>query len=129
MGAVRVSSARRQHAEQRLESLSSGLSPSLDLLGHVPSKIIDMFDVVYSLPMLEPITVSSVVYAPRPEAGRRSWETSKTGYVNWTVAKLIEKAKDAEKEYSIEKLQDFADAVSKVDKLKSALNEFHAEAQ
>lgn len=126
-GAVRISSVRRRRAAQRLNNLLSHLPSSLGKLGSVPSKITDMAEIIYSIQPLEPPIVASHAQPPQPEVGRRPWESSKTGYVNWVIAKLVEKARELGKEGDVNNLQAGAEAVAKVEILKVALNELEAE--
>ncbi|KAF8622363.1 hypothetical protein AX15_007093 [Amanita polypyramis BW_CC] len=119
--ALHISSTQRRRAEQRLSDLLSLLPSSLDRLGRVPSKIPDMFEAVQSLESLEPVVMSSLSQAPQSEAGKRVWEASKTGYLNWAVAKLVKKAKNLRNEGDVDNLRGGADAVAKVQVLKEAL--------
>lgn len=93
----------------------------------MPSKITDMAETIYSIQPLEPPIVASHAQPPQPEVGRRPWESSKTGYVNWVVAKLVEKARELGKEGDVNDLQAEAEAVAKVEILRAALNELEAE--
>ncbi|KAM6502335.1 Mis12 domain containing protein [Amanita muscaria] len=122
--ALRVSSAQRRRAEQRLGHLSSLLSPSLDVFSHLPSHIKTVFETANSLPVLEPAVVSSVTRAPDYEAGKRPWEASKTGYLNWAVSRLVEKSTESKKERESGEQQDASVAV---DKLRAALKELQGE--
>lgn len=126
-GAVRISSARRRRAEQRLSNLLSRLPSSLTKLGYVPGRVTDMAEHLYSIQPLEPPIVASHAQPPQPEVGKRHWESSKTGYVNWAVAKLVEKAQELGKEGGVDHLQAGAEAVAKVEILKAALNQLGAE--
>jgi len=126
-GAVRISSARRRRAEQRLSNLLSRLPSSLTKLGRMPGRVTDMAEHLYSIQPLEPLIVASHVQPPQPEVGKRHWESSKTGYVNWVVAKLVEKSQELGKEGGADHLQAGAEAVAKVEILKAALNELGAE--
>lgn len=93
----------------------------------MPSKIIDMAETIYSIQPLEPPIVASHAQPLQPEVGRRPWESSKTGYVNWVVAKLVERARELGKEGDVNNLQAGAEAVTKVEILRVALNELEAE--
>lgn len=62
----------------------------------LPNEFLSMFDAIASLPPLDP---SSAVLDPgaAPEPGKRPWETSKTGYLNWAVEQLMQRAKEKAK--------------------------------
>ena len=52
-----------------------------------------MYAAVSSLP---PVDASAPAVVPE-QPGKRPWETSKTGYLNWAVAQLMERAKEKAK--------------------------------
>ena len=52
-----------------------------------------MYAAVSSLP---PVDASAPAVVPE-QPGKRLWETSKTGYLNWAVAQLMERAKEKAK--------------------------------
>lgn len=62
----------------------------------LPNDFQTMFDAVSSLPPLDP---SSTALDPGvvPEPGKRPWEVSKTGYLNWAVEQLMQRAKEKAK--------------------------------
>ena len=86
-----------------------------------------MVEAVHSLESLEPAVMASLAQAPQPEAGKRPWEASKTGYLNWVVAKLVEKARMLRHEGDVDNLRAGADAVAKVQILRGALTGIEAE--
>jgi len=86
-----------------------------------------MAEHLYSIQPLEPPIVASHAQPPQPEVGKRHWESSKTGYVNWVVAKLVEKAQELGKEGGVDHLQAGPEAAAKVEILKAALNQLGAE--
>ncbi|KAI0646680.1 Mis12-domain-containing protein [Trametes meyenii] len=85
-----------ERARARLERLSFLRAPQMQALLSLPDEFLVMFDAVASLPPLDP---SSAVLEPGvvPEPGKRPWETSKTGYLNWAVEQLMQRAKEKAK--------------------------------
>lgn len=51
-----------------------------------------MFNSVNTLPPHDEST-DALVSRPLPEPGKRSWETSKTGYLSWAVEQLLSRTK------------------------------------
>lgn len=49
-----------------------------------------MHEAMLTLPPLDPLSLPQVPVEP----GKRPWETSKTGYVNWAVGQLVEKSRE-----------------------------------
>ncbi|KAG5351450.1 hypothetical protein C0989_006411 [Termitomyces sp. Mn162] len=86
--ALKASERQRKHEEAKLERLSILKSPSLDILGALPAKFIAMYNAVAGLPPLDTSNVNSLAHDP----GKRQWETSATGYKNWAVAQLLDRA-------------------------------------
>ncbi|KAK2467760.1 hypothetical protein APHAL10511_000055 [Amanita phalloides] len=122
--AMRISAARRRRAEQCFVALSTLLPSSFSTLGDVPSKVIDLFGTISSLQPLEPPFESSLSQSSQPEAGKRPWESSKTGYINWVVAKLVERARESGK-FDVNNFQAGAEAVAKMEFLKGAFQNSH----
>lgn len=97
----------------------------------------ELFDAVSSLPHLDPsVTGGSLSLAPAlADPTKRPWETSKTGYQNWAVAELIQRAKElrsAGKEggmpsTAVENIADQAYAVADAEGVQGALNEVREE--
>ncbi|EIW51575.1 Mis12-domain-containing protein [Trametes versicolor FP-101664 SS1] len=94
--AVRRSGKDLEHARERLERLSFLRAPQMQALLALPSEFEMMFDSVASLPPPNP---SDAALDPGavPEPGKRPWETSKTGYLNWAVEQLMQRAKERAK--------------------------------
>ncbi|KAI0327644.1 Mis12-domain-containing protein [Cubamyces sp. BRFM 1775] len=94
--AVRRSAKDLERSRDRLERLSFLRAPQMQALLSLPNEFQAMFDAVSSLPPLDP---SSAVLEPGivPEPGKRPWETSKTGYINWAVEQLMQRAKEKAK--------------------------------
>ncbi|KAF4616881.1 hypothetical protein D9613_008921 [Agrocybe pediades] len=92
--AIRTSSRQLAQAEARLSRLSALASSSdttLDTLEVLPAKFIQMFNNLSSLP---PLDVSPTTELSEP--GKRHWETSKTGYMNWAIGRLLVKGEGKE---------------------------------
>lgn len=89
-----MSNTQRLRATKRLDRLSILKTPSLDVLGALPEKLTAMYASVSALPPLDPATIASLSQVRLLDPGKREWETSKTGYLNWAVGQLLEKAKE-----------------------------------
>lgn len=85
-----------EHARERLERLSFLRAPQMQALLDLPSEFETMFDAVASLPPLDP-SDAGLDPGAGPEPGKRPWETSKTGYLNWAVEQLMQRAKERAK--------------------------------
>jgi kinetochore protein Mis12/MTW1 len=55
-----------------------------------------MYASVSSLPPLEPAVIASLTQFQLTDPGKRQWETSKSGYLNWAVGQLLSKARREE---------------------------------
>ncbi|KAG6841611.1 hypothetical protein C0991_009036 [Blastosporella zonata] len=86
--ALQLSERQRRREEDKLERLSLLKSPSLDIFGALSTKFLTMYNAIAALPPLDTSTVTSLSHDP----GKRQWETSATGYKNWAVAQLLDKA-------------------------------------
>ena len=53
-----------------------------------------MYASVSALPPADALENAGGASAPTTEPGKRPWETSKTGYLNWAVGQLMERAKE-----------------------------------
>ena len=53
-----------------------------------------MYASVSALPPADSLESMGSASAPTTEPGKRPWETSKTGYLNWAVGQLMERAKE-----------------------------------
>jgi len=67
-------------------------SPSLDLLSTIPQKLTEVYQSASSLTPMDSSSLPITLVDP----GKRQWETSKTGYVNWAVNQLVERTKEEE---------------------------------
>ncbi|KAJ4000276.1 Mis12-domain-containing protein [Lentinula boryana] len=88
--ALRASKQQRLRSERRLERLSAVLDrEKLESLAKVPPQLNAMYEAVSMLPPLDPAFVATL---PLTEPGKREWETSKVGYLNWATAQLLSRA-------------------------------------
>ncbi|KAJ3736859.1 Mis12-domain-containing protein [Lentinula guzmanii] len=88
--ALRASKQQRLRSERRLERLSAVLDrEKLESLAKVPPQLNAMYEAVSNLPPLDPAFVATL---PLTEPGKREWETSKVGYLNWATAQLLSRA-------------------------------------
>ncbi|KAI9061573.1 Mis12-domain-containing protein [Trametes sanguinea] len=94
--AVQRSGKDLDRARERLDRLSFLRTPQMQTLLSLPAEFQTMYEAVASLP---PLDSSSAVLDPGvvPEPGKRPWETSKTGYLNWAVEQLMQRAKEKAK--------------------------------
>jgi kinetochore protein Mis12/MTW1 len=104
---ARISSLRRTNAERRLATLTSFLhTPHLQTLLSLPNDFLAMYDTVTSLPPSSGPEAASeqqelnagMALQMMQEPGKRMWETSKTGYVNWAVGQLVARTRARERE-------------------------------
>ncbi|GJE98802.1 Mis12 domain-containing protein [Phanerochaete sordida] len=89
--AVRKSAVQRAQAERRLEKLAFLRAPQMQALAQLPDEFLAMHDAVASLPPHDPS--AEVLKMPPTEPGKRPWETSQTGYLNWAIQQLLERTK------------------------------------
>ena len=80
---------------------------TLEGQAQLPLKFVEMYQTLSSLPLLE---LSPSV--DPTEAGKRQWETNKTGYMNWALGQLMVKGMVAQ-----------VDGLPAVDKLDVAVTE------
>jgi kinetochore protein Mis12/MTW1 len=85
-----TSTAQRRRAEHRLSRLSFLNSPSFDLLITIPNKLTELYQSECSSPPIDMSRMPVVLVDP----GKRQWETSQIGYMNWAVGQLVEKVKE-----------------------------------
>lgn len=97
--AARKSGKDLEHARTRLDRLAFLRSPQMQALLALPNQLQSLHNSVASLPEIDP---SSAALEPGilPEPGKRPWETSKTGYLNWAVDQLMQRAKEKAKDES-----------------------------
>ncbi|KAF4568333.1 hypothetical protein EYR40_010264 [Pleurotus pulmonarius] len=92
--AVHVSRAGRRRAEKRRERLSFLHDPTFDTIEGLPQKLFELYKSVSALPEIDPATLSSLTQYRLSDPGKRPWETSKTGYLNWAVSQLLVRARE-----------------------------------
>ncbi|OBZ77804.1 Centromere protein mis12 [Grifola frondosa] len=94
--AVRKSATQLARSQDRLERLQFLRAPQLQTLLELPDEFHTMYTAVSSLPPLDPTsTVPEQITLSEP--GKRLWETSRTGYLNWAVEQLMLRAKSQAK--------------------------------
>ncbi|KAH9932348.1 Mis12 protein-domain-containing protein [Fomitopsis serialis] len=91
--AVRASAVQLAHSKSRLERLSFLRAPQLQTLLSLSTEFQSMYDSVSALPPPDPAFTAPEQAGPS-EPGKRPWETSKTGYINWAVEQLMLRAKE-----------------------------------
>ncbi|EKM56239.1 uncharacterized protein PHACADRAFT_91614 [Phanerochaete carnosa HHB-10118-sp] len=96
--AVRKSAIQRAKSERRLEKLAFLRAPQMQTLTQLPEEFLAMHDAVASLPPHDPS--SEVLKVPPPQPGKRPWETSRTGYLNWAIEQLLGRAKEHDRSSS-----------------------------
>ena len=74
------------------------------------------YETISSLPPYDPSTASQLA-APLAEPGKRPWETSKTGYMNWAVLQLVSRAKAGGQALGGSAVGTVADATARVGKV------------
>ena len=104
--AIRTASRQRIEAKSRLLRMQSYCS-TLEEQGQLPLKYVEMYQTLSSLPLLE---LSPSINTT--EAGKRQWETNKTGYMNWALGQLMVKGMVAQ-----------VDGLPAVDKLDATVTE------
>jgi len=89
---IKTASFQLTRAESRYQAISALAPPSssaLDTMANLPPKLLEMYQVVASLP---PLDVNPTADQAQLKSGKRQWETSKNGYVNWAVGRLLAKS-------------------------------------
>ncbi|CAA7262497.1 unnamed protein product [Cyclocybe aegerita] len=117
--ANRTSSRRLKQAQTRLSYLSSLSGPdgsTLETLHELPPRFVEMYNTLSLLPLLD--TPASVDIT---EPGKRPWETSKTGYMNWALGQLLTKDEGAG-HLAVDKLDKAASIVGTSEELRRALD-------
>lgn len=114
---LKVSERRRRREEANLERLALLMSPSLDVLHALPPKLMAMYIAVAGLPPLDASTVTSLAHDP----GKREWETSATGYKNWVVAQLLDKAGEAGGKSVVDTLTERVHEIGRAEQLRMAV--------
>ncbi|KAI6038446.1 Mis12-domain-containing protein [Pisolithus marmoratus] len=90
---ARLSSAKARRSEKKLSELSFLGDPLLHELGQIPDRFESMFTAASSLPPLTPEATAALTQLPLPDPGKRPWELSKAGYIDWATKQLLTKVK------------------------------------
>ncbi|KAM5541895.1 hypothetical protein V8D89_004624 [Ganoderma adspersum] len=90
--AAHKSSLDLSHARTRLDRLAFLRAPQMHALHALPDELQAMYASVSALPPADALDTRGA--GPTTEPGKRPWETSKTGYLNWAVGQLMERAKE-----------------------------------
>lgn len=69
----------------------------MNLLPALPDKLQSMHHAFSGLSALDDVTINALTQLHLTEPGKRQWETSKSGYLNWAVEQLLLKAKEQNK--------------------------------
>lgn len=91
--AVAKSATQLTHSHNCLQKLDFLRSPQLQAMLALPPEFLAMYLSISALPPpnesidTEPLSVAA------PEPGKRPWETSRTGYVNWAIEQLLARTK------------------------------------
>ncbi|TFK94976.1 Mis12-domain-containing protein [Polyporus arcularius HHB13444] len=94
--AARRSAKDLEYARTRQDRLAFLRAPQMQALLALPDQLQALHGAVESLPEIDPST-AALEPGILPEPGKRPWETSKTGYVNWAVDQLMQRAKEKAK--------------------------------
>ncbi|KJA23328.1 hypothetical protein HYPSUDRAFT_201358 [Hypholoma sublateritium FD-334 SS-4] len=114
---VKASARQRTQAETRLSHISTLRAP-LDTLHALPDKFHAMYRTVSSLPPLE---VSPTVDLTEP--GKRQWETSRSGYVNRALSRLLVRTDEGTGHGAVDKMDSAAASIGDGEALRRALHE------
>lgn len=117
--AVRKSRFQLKHSESRIDQITFLRSPQLQILGALPASLTQMCNEVSSLPPHDPASFQ----LPLPDPGKRPWETSKTGYLNWAVGQLLVRQGDDGRKggSAVARVAEVVRAVGKPEDVKGAL--------
>jgi kinetochore protein Mis12/MTW1 len=88
--AVRQSAVQRHRTEHRLAQFS--ILSALEPLKTTCGSFMRLYEIMSTLPPPDP-ELSQVLLLQA--SGKRQWEPSRTGYLNWAVMQLLEKTKAA----------------------------------
>ena len=76
-----------------------------------------MYETLSSLPPVEP----SLASVDLTEPGKRQWETSKSGYINWAVGRLLVKG-EAGEQHSVDNVEKSSREIGTGEDLRNALH-------
>ena len=94
--AVRISNIQQKLAESRLLRVEFLTSPTLDVVSSIPDQLSDLHASMAELPVLDPAAIAELTQFQLTDPGKRQWETSKTGYLNWAVDQLLARVRRQE---------------------------------
>ena len=117
--AVRISNMQVKRSKYRLDRIIFLRSPQLQTLSSLPEAFTTMYGHVSTLPPHDPESFQ----LPLPDPGKRPWETSKTGYLNWAVGQLLVRGGGASGKgcSAVGKVAESAYDIGKSEDLKAAL--------
>jgi len=117
--AVRISNLQLKRSQSRLDHITFLRSPQLQTLASLPDVFTTLYNNVSTLPPHDPMSFQ----LPLPDPGKRPWETSKTGYLNWAVGQLLVRGAGASGKGSsaVGKAAEGAYEVGKSEDVKAAL--------
>ena len=104
-------------------------SPLLQTLVGLPQDFLSTYEAVSSLPPYDPSSASHLSM-PLAEPGKRPWETSKTGYINWAVSQAIARVREKGEEKDntegtdnliVENIVNTTSKIAKVDDVKTTI--------
>ncbi|KAF9440421.1 hypothetical protein P691DRAFT_767790 [Macrolepiota fuliginosa MF-IS2] len=96
--------------------------PSLDTLATLPHKFDTMYDTCSSVEPLDAATISTLTQVELSEPGKRSWESTKSGYLKWATERLLAKAKEGEGgSGEVTNLVDRMEQVGRAERLRKAI--------
>lgn len=90
---ARLSAAKARQSEKKLSDLSFLQDPLLLELGQIADRFESMFTAASSLPPLTPESTAALTQLPLPDPGKRPWELSRAGYMDWATKQLLAKVK------------------------------------
>ncbi|KAF9527645.1 Mis12 protein-domain-containing protein [Crepidotus variabilis] len=124
---IRVANNQHALASRRLNKMSS-LSSSLGQQASLPPNLQALYESMSSLPALSSISSKFSPTSGQTEPGRRPWESTKSGYMNWALGRLLSRGgnstpADEEKSSPVDRLDVSTDAIGRVSDLQRAAEE------
>ncbi|KAK0465218.1 Mis12 protein-domain-containing protein [Desarmillaria tabescens] len=111
---------RQRRSAKRLERLSFLDTPALDVSAALPRKLMEMHSAVSNLPPIDPETIAALAQFQETDSGKRQWETSKSGYLNWAVSQLLSRSKTREGGGEVEGITEQAAEIGQAEQLRQA---------
>jgi kinetochore protein Mis12/MTW1 len=90
--AVHRSYAKRRRSAANLDRLMFLSAPTLEKLSPIPAMLSQLHSSLAALPPMDSAAIAALTQFQLTEPGKRQWETSHTGYLNWAVGQLLERA-------------------------------------